>query len=367
MMLDEQRNELRGLWRGKRKDNEEWVKGTRCAEYMIFGLQRAYGDDEVEMSKYPEFDYFEIITNTLGECAGVRDKKKVPIFEGDIVKVLKTNPKKFEGKIGIVEWVDEAASFAINLGNEAIYFTDHVISDNCEIIGNVFDNEEQIASGMMDAVLNLVNASGEDLVNVPDIVRDRTTEFGLKSSDITDNNKATRVYVIDTETTGLSPDEDEILQLSIVDESGCTVYNSLFRPERHTSWEEAEKINHITPEMTANAPTFKEMLPMINEIFSYCGIIIGYNTGFDLAFLQKAGVEFREDTKVIDVQAMFTPIAGEWDWQQNKYKWQSLVKCAEYCGYEWRGSAHDSLADALATLYCYNSLKGQGGNLYAVR
>ena len=170
------------------------------------------------------------------------------------------------------------------------------------------------------------------------------------------NNKATRVYVIDTETTGLDRDEDEILQLSIVDESGCTVYNSLFRPERHTSWEEAEKINHITPEIVANAPTFKEMLPIINEIFSFCGTVIGYNTGFDLAFLEKAGVEFREDTKVIDVQAMFMPIAGEWDWQQNKYKWQSLVKCAEYCGYKWRGSAHDSLADALATLHCFNSL-----------
>lgn len=175
------------------------------------------------------------------------------------------------------------------------------------------------------------------------------------------NNKATRVYVIDTETTGLSPDEDEILQLSIVDESGCMVYNSLFRPERHTSWEEAEKINHITPEMTAKAPTFKEMLPMINKIFSYCGVVIGYNTGFDLSFLQMAEVEFREDIKVIDVQAMFMPIAGEWDWKRNRYKWQSLVKCAEYCGYKWRGNAHDSLADALATLHCYNSLAIKNG------
>lgn len=175
------------------------------------------------------------------------------------------------------------------------------------------------------------------------------------------NNKATRVYVIDTETTGLSPDKDEILQMSIIDESGCMVYNSLFRPERHTSWEEAEKINHITPEMTAKAPTFKEMLPMINEIFSYCGVVIGYNTGFDLSFLQMAGVEFREDIKVVDVQAIFMPIAGEWDWKRNRYKWQSLVKCAEYCGYEWHGNAHNSLADALATLHCYNLLAIKNG------
>ena len=124
MMLDEQRNELRGLWRGKRKDNEEWVKGT----LLLSVISELFNPNSVVLSltisgtftkssplaftrfKYPEFDYFEIITNTLGECAGVRDKKKVPIFEGDIVKVLKTTPKKFEGKIGIVEWVDEAGS-----------------------------------------------------------------------------------------------------------------------------------------------------------------------------------------------------------------------------------------------------------------
>lgn len=176
-----------------------------------------------------------------------------------------------------------------------------------------------------------------------------------------ENNELSRVYVIDTETTGLNPDEDEILQLSIVDESGCIICDRLFRPERLESWKEAEKINHITPRMVAKEPTFKKVLPMINSIFLYCGTIIGYNTGFDLAFLQKAGVEFREDIKVIDVQAIFTPIAGEWDWEQNKYKWQSLVKCAEYCGYEWRGNAHDSLVDALATLHCYNSLVAKKG------
>ncbi len=168
-------------------------------------------------------------------------------------------------------------------------------------------------------------------------------------------------YTIDTETTGLNPEEDEILQLSIIDTNGELVYDSYFRPERHTSWEDAEKINRITPETVKNAPTIKEMLPLLNAVFADCGVIIGYNTGFDLAFLRNAGIEFREDIKVIDVQAMFMPIAGEWDWQQNRYKWQSLVKCAEYCGYKWNGEAHDSLADVRATLYCYNALSEKAG------
>ncbi len=170
-----------------------------------------------------------------------------------------------------------------------------------------------------------------------------------------------KYYAIDTETTGLNPDEDEILQLSIIDIKSSVVYDSYFRPERHTSWDDAEKINHITPEAVLSAPTIKEVLSMLNAIFADCSIIIGYNTGFDLEFLQKAGIEFREDINVIDVQAMFMPIAGEWDWKRNRYKWKSLVECAEYCGYKWNGEAHDSLADARATLFCYAALAAKAG------
>lgn len=41
--------------------------------------------------------------------------------------------------------------------------------------------------------------------------------------------------VIDTETTGLDPEKDELLQVSIIDDEGNVLFNSLFRPERtHT-------------------------------------------------------------------------------------------------------------------------------------
>lgn len=164
-----------------------------------------------------------------------------------------------------------------------------------------------------------------------------------------------RTYVIDMETTGLDPEKDELLQLAIVDADGGAVFKCNFRPMRHTSWEEAEKINHISPEAVKHSPTVREMLPVINEIFEQCDTVIGYRTGFDLAFLENADVIFPTEMKVVDVQAIFMPIAGEWDWDSGCYARQSLVKCAEYCGYKNFG-AHDSLADALATLHCYNTL-----------
>ena len=36
------------------------------------------------------------------------------------------------------------------------------------------------------------------------------------------------------------------------------------------------------------------------------------------------------------------------------YKWQKLTTCANYYNYNWGDdTAHDSLADCRATLYCY--------------
>ena len=164
------------------------------------------------------------------------------------------------------------------------------------------------------------------------------------------------IYSVDTETTGLHPDTDEILQLSIVDENGGVIFNEYFCPSFHLAWDEAEKINHITPEMVVGKPTIKERLAEINSIFARCNTIIGYKTGFDLSFLKAAGVEITNSVKVIDVQQMYMGIvasSGEWDWEHNCPKWRSLKECAESCRYEWQGEAHDSLADARATMECY--------------
>lgn len=163
-------------------------------------------------------------------------------------------------------------------------------------------------------------------------------------------------YSVDTETTGLKSETDEILQLSIVDENGVEIFNEYFCPSYYLSWDEAEKVNHITPEMVAGKPTIRERLADINAIFARCNVIVGYNTGFDLSFLKAAGIEIPENIRVIDVQQMYMGVVadrGEWDWERNRPKWRSLKECAEFCYYEWQGEAHDSLEDARAAMACY--------------
>jgi hypothetical protein len=166
--------------------------------------------------------------------------------------------------------------------------------------------------------------------------------------------------VIDTETTGLDTFEDELLQVSIIDTDGNVVFDSYFKPIRHNEWYEAQNVNHISPEMVADAPTIYEKAAEINAIISQADLVIGYNVGFDLMMLANNGVISIKDIKSYDVMERFAKIYGEWsEWYQN-YKWQSLARAAEYCGYDWsrqNGKEHNSLADCFATLFVKQNME----------
>ncbi len=166
-----------------------------------------------------------------------------------------------------------------------------------------------------------------------------------------------RALIIDTETTGLDPDHDEILQLSIIDGNGKELYNSYFNPCAH-EWATAESVNHISPADVQNAPRISAELPHIAAILSRARLLIGYNLPFDLEFIQSCGAPVPADVETADVMRMFAPIYGEYSEKYGGYKWQKLTKAAAYYGYDWNehGSAHDSRADCYATLFVYNKI-----------
>lgn len=57
----------------------------------------------------------------------------------------------------------------------------------------------------------------------------------------------TELAVLDFETTGLVPGQDEVLQVAVVDETGAVLMNEYCRPQRHTAWADAQKVNGIAP------------------------------------------------------------------------------------------------------------------------
>lgn len=179
----------------------------------------------------------------------------------------------------------------------------------------------------------------------------------LKNKSVPCENPS-RMIVLDLETTGLSNYRDDVLQLSVIDGDGNVLINSYVKPYYNTLWEQAQRINNISPDMVADAPELHELVPKLKGIFESCDTIIGYNTLFDLSFL--GFLDFSE-RPIIDVMDDFAPIYGEWSDYHGDYKWQKLVTCAQYYGFDWNSiqeDAHNSLGDCYATLYCYKKMKG---------
>ena len=67
------------------------------------------------------------------------------------------------------------------------------------------------------------------------------------------------IRCIDTETTGLEPGKDEILQVSVVDGNGNILFDSLVKPTHRKRWPKAAEINGITPDMVKDKPNIEDI------------------------------------------------------------------------------------------------------------
>lgn len=169
------------------------------------------------------------------------------------------------------------------------------------------------------------------------------------------------VIFLDTETTGLDPEADEILQISVMNNSGEILLNSYIRPEHKTEWTAAEAINHISPQMVKNAPLMSDIAPLISKIMSGAKVAVAYNIDFDWHFiskaLEKSDFDFENDTPELRCcMKKFSEIYGEWDSERLRYRWQKLSTAASYYNIPWRGQAYGSLADTFMCRDVWNKM-----------
>ena len=127
------------LFRGKRRDNGEWETGSFVGIRIWCSDVRIYIADKMTGYNTP------VIPETVGQYTGLTDKNGKKIFEGDIIKLTINRSLIFS-----VNWVDDCGMFCLKclsrhprLNLEA-FDTDFttVDGDECEIIGNVFDNSD---------------------------------------------------------------------------------------------------------------------------------------------------------------------------------------------------------------------------------
>lgn len=163
--------------------------------------------------------------------------------------------------------------------------------------------------------------------------------------------------VIDVETTGLKKTE-KIIEVAAVRYKNFTpieVFNSLLDPQKPIP-SEASRINHITDDMVRGKPTYKSIIPALEE-FIGSSALIGHNLSFDLEFLYRYGYDFTKvDRKYYDTYDMAKSKLKKYsETQDNRdpyytydvenYKLGSL--CMHY-DIE-HDSAHRALGDCFAT------------------
>lgn len=93
-----------------------------------------------------------------------------------------------------------------------------------------------------------------------------------------------RVY-LDTESTGLSPASDALLEIAIISDTGVPLLNTLIcPPDTFKAWPAAQAVHGITPAMIRGKPTLDELASRIRAAVEDQDVII-YNASFDASFL----------------------------------------------------------------------------------
>ena len=151
---------------------------------------------------------------------------------------------------------------------------------------------------------------------------------------------------IDVETTGLSTGGGDIIEVSAIkwnDFEPVSIFSTYCKPRKPIPYE-ATMVNHITDEMVANAPTFKEIAGDLEKFIG--GLpLVAHNAPFDLKFLYVCGMASIESCDAYDTLSLSRSIVRDCDGEKlENYKLETV--CNEICIYF--DHAHDSATDCLA-------------------
>lgn len=155
-----------------------------------------------------------------------------------------------------------------------------------------------------------------------------------------------KTVYLDTETTGLDPSRDELLEIAIVNDPGTALVDTLIRPQRCQQWRLAQRIHGIAPEDVRDAPALEDVLAEVVSAVTGARLVI-YNADFDLGFLPNEVLIAAAD--IVCCMDAFAEEYGEYSEYLGEYRRQSLAIAADYVGHQWQGHGHHrALADALA-------------------
>lgn len=164
---------------------------------------------------------------------------------------------------------------------------------------------------------------------------------------------AEKILCIDTETTGLDPRKDEIIQLSMIDGHEKSIFESLICPPTRKRWPNAQEINGITPKMVKGKPELEEVADQVQEAINAADLIVGYNLPFDVSMMEAEGFDF-SGKEQYDLMEDYAQVFGKWSSAKGDYLWTKLTTAAKHYGIKF--AAHDAGKDARATIKLFYAM-----------
>lgn len=132
--------EDRYLYKAKRISDGEWVIG----HYVNCCYQNEKDKTGHFILKYPN-KYYEIYTQTICQCTGLKDKNGKLIWENDVMAAhLDDDYPEDETYIRIL-W-HGSGFYSKEKGSEDMLQVDEFDQEYFEVIGNIFDNPELLES-----------------------------------------------------------------------------------------------------------------------------------------------------------------------------------------------------------------------------
>jgi len=156
---------------------------------------------------------------------------------------------------------------------------------------------------------------------------------------------------LDTETTGLNPERDGIIEIGAVqfrDGQVLGTWSTLVKPRQRLPYK-IQLLTGIKPEELEQAPPIADVTERLTQFVSN-SIIVGHNVRFDLSFLHQHGVPLKNPAlDTFELASILMPGATSY----------SLEELTRALGIEVENH-HRALSDALATKDLFNALFRRG-------
>jgi DNA polymerase-3 subunit epsilon len=164
---------------------------------------------------------------------------------------------------------------------------------------------------------------------------------------------------LDTETTGLNA-TDEIVEISIVDQDGAVLLETLVKPSRPIP-AEATVIHGITNEDVQSSRAWPIVWTLAKPLITGRVVVI-YNDDFDLRMMRQSyeryNMKWNERIKTFDLLKLYAEYRGERDPRRGGYRYHSLASAGKQCGIALP-NAHRATADTLLARALMLHIAGQ--------